>query len=171
MFTPDSLLQMAIDADVRYQALALAHPTGVNDERSEARELRDKALACAAWMEKFGLTERAAIGPFAAFVPSKGQRVRVKKGAVITGTNPQTPRDGVASTRDQIVTVNWAHAGFIDHGRHFSRREEDAMRDGEVTWVGAGGYWRRASLNDVVPIDAVETAGRQALRCLVAEMA
>lgn len=170
MFTPESLLQTATDADARYQALALTHPPGVvNDERNEARDLRDKALGCAAWMEKHGITKRAAIGPFSAFVPTKGQRIRVKKGAAIRSAHPGTPQGGVIAARDQVVTVDWAHAGFIDHGRHFSRREEDAMRDGEVTWAGTGGYWRRASLNDVEALGPGETAQRS--RCRVAEVA
>lgn len=149
------LLEMAARADETCQRLSQAHAAGtVHDERNEACELRERALAGAKWMQEQDIEQLLHVGTFHAFLPVKGQRVRVRQGAVVRSWGPGGP-DMVAQ-RARVVTVHRSDPGFIDvDGLH---RQRGAVRQGEVVWSGAQG-WCSTDLNNVELIEeAVEPA-------------
>lgn len=149
-YTPARLREMAEQADRQYQALSLLHPPGTfNRERNDAYDLRERALACAQWMEDHGHAELVHVGPFSAVQLKKGQEVYVKAGTVIGGTR-------VAKRRYKVrLTDFWG--GYVDTHHHF--KEAERFGQARVEWAGSGGCWCRVDANDVEP---VETAGAPA---------
>lgn len=145
MFTPKSLREMAAVAHAEYLELLKLHPPGTYHEgRNKARDLADRAEACAKWMEQQGLTELAHVGPFSSFSSlAKGTEVRIRKGSIVHSTKGE-PR---TTARDQVIKVHFSDQGYVDT---YARAANDvAVRQPKVTWAGAGGYWRWTDLNNV----------------------
>lgn len=151
-YTPynvDRLLKIATEADQAYERLLKLHPPGTyNLERNDAHRLREDALACAAFLESSSkVAQLRHIGTFGPELPKKGDRVLIKRGAVVRSTRPGTPQEGVTLTRNTWVTLHYAHKGFISDSRH--DYVEQRIRNPEVGWAGAGGYWRWTDVNNV----------------------
>lgn len=146
-FTPQYLLEKALEAETRYLALLAQFPPGtIHDERNEARRQMRDAQTCAAWMEKQGLVECANVGPFMTTQVSKGQRVRVRKGARVFGTAPRMPREGHTIERARYVTVHSCDSGYLDS------RDDSGNPDvvqGKITWADTSGYWTWTDINNV----------------------
>jgi len=147
MFTPESLLAIAAEAEARYQALLAEHPPGtINQERNDAYDLAEKALVCAEWLERSGRGSLAYVGPFGTLPFGRGSRVRIRKGAIIRSTKPGTPREGVPAKTTHVVTVHDIHCGFAST---WGSLGEEKVRQPAVNWAGDGGYWRWVDANDV----------------------
>lgn len=138
-YTPDGLLEQARAAAEAHERLLAQHPPGTfNQERNDARDLRDKLLACAKHMQDQGIASAMHVGPFSAEQFRKGQRVRIRAGARVRSTNPKARQ--VQATRARVVTVFSIDRGYVC---------DDGVRNPEVCWVGTGGFWCYADLNDV----------------------
>lgn len=147
MYTKERLLEMALEADAKYEELFKQFPVGtVNKERNDAYQLSEDAMICAAWMEKHGIQEMKNIGPFHDFIPAPGSQVRVKEGTTVYSTHPSYTREGKKS-KGYVVKVHDVYKGYIDH--HHSGEVTNAT----VHWVGGSGYWKWCSLNDVEPVE------------------
>lgn len=143
MITIDSLQGLANEKNAEYEKLSIEYPAGTHHTpRNEARDLRDKALECIAWMRARNLTEVTWVGPFGPPLPTKGEKVRVKPGAIIRGGPRNRPSSCVA-TRALTVTVY-----RIDKGGVYTIPEK-IVRTPEVSWVGAGGCIRTTDMNNV----------------------
>lgn len=150
LFTPESLLQIAAEAEVEYRALLKLHPPGTsNKERNDAYDRREKALLCADWMEKNGFKELSNVGPFMNTQLKKGDEIKVRKGAVIFSTHPSAGQKGTEAKRDQIIRVHSFDPGFVDT---MPGAQNGNVRQGRVTWPGTGGYWRWTDINNTAPI-------------------
>lgn len=148
-FTPASLLALAGEKEELYRQLLALHPPGtINDDRNAARDLSEIALECAQWMEGRGIAVLAHVGPFHSFVPKRGDRVRIKKGSIVFSTAPGIDRQGVVTQRAQLVTVHDADRGYFSSDG-YRGSDGDRLRQGQVRWAGAGGYWRWTDLNNV----------------------
>lgn len=146
MFTPKSLRELADVAQAEYLELLKLHPPGtIHEGRNNAYRRAEQALACAKWMEQQGIAEQAHVGPFSSFSPlAKGTQVRIRKGSIVHSTKGE-PR---TTARDQLIKVHFFDPGYVDT---YSRAEKDGavVRRPQVTWAGAGGYWRWTDLNNV----------------------
>lgn len=139
-FTPEIPLEQARVADEAYERLLAQHPSGtVNQERNDARELRDNLRACAKHMQDHGIASAMHIGPFSAEQFHKGQRVRIRAGASVRSTDPKARL--VTTSRARVITVFSIHPGYASW-------YED-VKNPEVCWVGSGGYWCSTDLNEV----------------------
>lgn len=152
LLTPDRLRDMAAQADERYRSLN----EDDNDARRQARMERDAALVCARWMESCGHKALDQVGPFISRTFRRGNRVRIKKGAVVFGTGPHISREGKILERSQVVTVHDFDGGYVDYsGTFHDRRKDDhenirdSVRQARVHWAGAGGYWRWTDASSV----------------------
>ena len=148
MFKVATLISMAEDAQQRYDALLQKHPSGTfNEERNLARQESATLMACAEWMMDNNIDQMANVGPLIGTPVKKGQRVRVRKGAKVTGTF-QGGKEGIILARSQVVTVHALDKGYLNflEGRD---RKSPKMVQSRVVWAGSGGYWRYAELNDV----------------------
>lgn len=141
MFTPDSLLTIAIDARAEYERLLKLYPVGTsNSERNESWDRSERALACAAWMEQQGVESAAHVGPFSSFDLKKGSIVRIRKGSRIFSTDPSVGQEGIVSPRAQTVTVWNYFPGYVHEGR---------VINPTVRWSGSKSYWRWTDANNV----------------------
>lgn len=153
-YTKESLMEIALENQVIYENLSIEFPAGtIHDGRNRARRTMEEALFCAEWMEKEGIEELANVGPFMTTQVSKGQKVKIKKGAVVFSTLPSVPRSGIRTIRDQWVTVHYSSEGHIDHG-HLRRDCKTTVEQGRVTWAGTGGYWRWTDINNIMVEDS-----------------
>ena len=153
MFTPASLLAIATAAEARYKALLAQFPPGtINRERNDAHDEMNRALACAVWMETSGHAELSHVGTFGQVNVVRGQRVRIKRGALVHSLHPSLPRD-VVLERAQVVNLHFVDPGFVDpEGMRMRRGREESfslVRQPRVTWSGTGGYWRSTDLTNV----------------------
>ncbi len=73
MFTPDSLLNIAITAH------AICKNSETAEQRSRAWTLYEHAMACAEWLDNQKVKEMSHVGPFGDVPFKKGQKVRVKQ--------------------------------------------------------------------------------------------
>ncbi len=149
--TPLKLLEMAERAELEHEELAKQFPPGtVHDRRNNLYEVSKAALLCATWMDKQGAAELVFVGQFGPVMPHRGQKVVIRKGAVIftTRTGKGVPSGGVVSVRDQTVTVFSADRGYVDWSGT-SRAGPECLRQARVTWIGAGGYYRWTDANNV----------------------
>lgn len=146
MFTPKSLREMADVAHAEYLELQKLHPPGtIHDGRNKAYTRAAQARVCAKWMEQQGIAELAHVGPFSSFPPlSKGMQVRIRKGSFVQSTKGE-PRK---TARDQVVKVHFYDAGYVDTYPR-AEKEAEVVRQPQITWAGAGGYWRWTDLNNV----------------------
>ena len=140
MFTPATLLNIAIDAEFAY------HSATNGDDRMEAFSLKERAMVCAEWLDAQPVKEMTHVGPFGEIPFKKGQKVRVKKGAVIQSTHPQkrTYKAGTSHT----VELHLVCAGYV-HTHHGLPEMFDPM----VEWAGTGGYWCWTHPNNVELVD------------------
>lgn len=144
MFTPDSLFQIALDAQAQLDAI----PNHI--DWSLVRR-RDEALHTAAWMEQHGVTEAVSIGPFGNADIKQGTKVRVRKGAKIGGTGTNVPDKAGATYTVEVVSID---AGSVSE----DLRGEIRLRNQTVHWAGRGGYWRWTDVTNVEPIQETDHA-------------
>jgi len=144
MFTPESLLNDALRFEAVYLALLKQFPSGTyNEERNTARRNFDDALFCAAWMEQQGIEQLPNVGPFMTMSVSKGQQLRLKRGATIFGTGSGLPREGKQIVRTQVIKTHYVDAGYVDR-----IDSQPRFCQGKVHWVGPNGYWRWSDINN-----------------------
>lgn len=117
------------------------------------RELSEHALDVAAWMEAQGMKEAAFAGPFGPPLPAKGDRVQIRRGALVLSTSPRAK--SVSLQRALTVTVHSAHRGWVEPaarcrtGGRAASGERD-VKGPEIHWAGAGGYWRWTDAANIV---------------------
>jgi len=116
MYTVDSLLQIAAGAE-----------TGLGSFNES-----ENALICALWMEKNGIEQLPAVGPFGGSPFRAGQRVTIKKGTFIQTTHPKGNRH---AGRDYTVTLQRVSQGYVH------KIDNPSVYQPQVIWVGAGGYY------------------------------
>lgn len=157
-YTKDRLLEIAVEAQSRYEARLALFPAGTYDlERNEARRLHESAMLAALSLEETGEREANAVGSFCDFTAFKGQKLTLKEGAMVRTTHPQK-RGGYRNPRRREVTVHNQSFGKVDpYGHH----QGSAVRNPEITWVGSGGYWFWADINDF-DLDGVESEAAHA---------
>lgn len=73
----------------------------------------------------------------------RGSRVRLRSGAKILNSTHPDFRPGDSLKRACTVTVHSALPARP------GERRDDPPDPAEITWAGAGGYWRAARLDDV----------------------
>jgi len=139
------LLDMAADAEKEYLRLREEYPPGTyNRDRNDKYTEMQNALVCAQWMEREGITEIENVGPFTStFVKmlKKSIRVQIKRGSVVYSTHPKYPREGIITTRILTVTIHSFDRGYANN---------PDVKNGAIHWIGAGGYWKWCSVNDIL---------------------
>lgn len=150
MFTKDSLIAVAELAEAKYnERIEAGFGVGTYDkERNDARRLVSKAMAAAVHMEQNGIESAVAVGEFCTVKLNKGDRVRIKAGAKIWGTHPQYRNGGRHISRSRVVSVWRLDEGYTPAEGDVLRHTH-ALRNPQVCWVGTGGYWFYADVNDV----------------------
>lgn len=156
-FTPAKLLAFATEQDELHKKLSIEFPAGtVHEGRNNARWMRDCALGCAQWMEKYGHTELVAVGPFIGMkLPKRDEKVRIKKGARVFSTDSRVPNEGQFIQRARVVTVRSTDAGYFnEHAyRMGERSDEELLRQPQLRWSGTGQFWYWTDLTNVELID------------------
>jgi len=126
MVTLDQLTEIAIQA---------------SDYRGETQ-----AMAAVSYMERNGLTKAVAVGNFGMQSLPTGMRVRLKAGATFRTTHPKLRGKGPhINQRVRYFSVHDVYQGWIDYHNH----DHTNVRNPEVVWVGANGYWFYADINDL----------------------
>jgi hypothetical protein len=149
MFTPEKLLEIAVDAMAVYKT----KPSGVTRSSDEMDSYRvaQQAETCALWLERFGNGQPVeSIGPFGNKDIKTGDHVRVKKGARLYTTHPAYKRvheadggsyDKIAGTA-YVVKVSHENNGWAPYPNHYHDHElKHKLRNQTVHWAGTGGYW------------------------------
>lgn len=155
MFTVQSLRDMAADHERQYELLLKDFPPGtVHDGRNQAWDTMERARFCADWMAQRGIASARDIGPFMSMSLSRGDKVRLLKGARVFGTGPGITREGTVNARNRIITVFSFDRGHID--RYVRGTSEcPVLVQARVHWAGTGGYWRWTDVEGVELIDQV----------------
>lgn len=80
----------------------------------------------------------------------RGDRVRVKAGAILHTTLPDPSKKELVNKRARTVTVNHVDNGMSEHIRYGDNGEDiwRHLHDPGVVWPGAGGYWHSAKMSD-----------------------
>lgn len=146
MITVETLLNIALANEEIYNQRSAIVPIGYDRERNDAHKAMEQALICAAEMQKAGLTEATAFGPFGLQTIAKGTKVRLKKGAQIRSTSPKYRGCYSENSRARMIEVYRVAEGFATP---YPIADYNNFRHPEVVWVGSGGYWFWASINDV----------------------
>lgn len=139
--TPNSLLEYAIELE---ELLVPQEPGTVSEHNYELKKLIREASDTAMIMEQNGVAEAAFAGRFATARVAETKRVRIKKGARRFSTHPQVPIDGEIVPRAYTVEIHDVYSGFVD-----PHRRDPRIVNGQVHWVGTGGYYFWADINDV----------------------
>lgn len=143
LVTKEELLEIACQAEQTMQAERLPSGTMQTDKWRDAYRLHDVAFAAAKWMEEGGLEEVVQIGPFGRLDIKRGDKVRIKKGAVILSMNPKHNRDNPKiAKKDYEVVIHDVNEGWI--GTHWHPHKRDSVevhREQSICWPGEGGYW------------------------------
>jgi hypothetical protein len=77
----------------------------------------------------------------------RGDRVRILKGAIVYSMRPKGTKAAGRNFTVTVVSVGCGQNFPEGHPRH---DKTYPVRNPEVTWVGSGGYWQSADINDVV---------------------
>ena len=77
--------------------------------------------------------------------PKKGEKVRIPKGTIITGTFPEGTKEAGRSYVVTVFDVDPAYPAVLTH----SGSELYPGREAQVTWPGTGGYWHHARVSDI----------------------
>lgn len=139
--TADALIEYAVELE---DCLVPQTPGTINEHNYNLKSLIREATETAEIMESSGIDEVAFVGRFATKCIGDTKRVRIKKGARRFSTHPQVPIDGEIVGRSYTVTIETAFSGFID-----PYRREPRLVNGQIHWVGTGGYYFWADINDV----------------------
>ena len=131
MFTPDALLDIAIQAEADVKA-AQASGGSVYPHYRRAQE----AMVCAEWLDAQPVKVTPFVGSFGDVHYSRGDRVRIKHNSMIHSTNPT--RRHRASKISYMVNVFFFFEGWVNTS---ARRDDELVRQPRVDWVGQGGYW------------------------------
>ena len=151
MHTIESLLKDAADLEA----------SGVRSRNYDDRMTPEKLLAKAAWLQVQGRDSAYFIGHepkdrLPAF--KKGEEITILKGTVLTGTFPDSQRNGHdkdgrpvrIAGRTYKVKVHDLTPGYMHQDwDHRTKGIGFHIRNAEICFVGAGGYWNYVDLNDV----------------------
>jgi hypothetical protein len=133
------------EKEAEYAKLSAAYPAGtVNDDRNKARREMNEVRACVDWMVRNDRAEIANLGPHMTVKLEKGQKVRIKAGSLICGTDSKIPVGGKIFPKAQDVEVHRVAKGYLDYYDGNPKVVQAA-----VHWAGPGGYWRWTDLNNV----------------------
>jgi hypothetical protein len=131
MFTPDSLLDLAVAADEKVR-----RPDYIED-RWELRRQRDDAFLAALWMENNDRRDARAVGPFGAVQITQGSRVRIRRGAEISGSGE---RHALCA---HTVTVRSVSDGYVG----LDVNDRIVVRNQSVVWSGKNGWRTTDAIN------------------------
>lgn len=151
MFTIEKLLDIAINCETIINKTNIHGSAilGVIAEREARRKLND-ALVVAAHMERNEITEPVEnIGPFESFVPIRGTRVRIKPGAIYRSMHPSKRGQPQINKRKREIVV---HTYFNGRIGELDFQNNPIIINGEVSWVGTGGYWCHTDINNIEKI-------------------
>lgn len=141
MITIDSLLKKASDAQ----------DNSLDTNQIEACRWKTesrRAMVAVKAMRDQGLTEVNGILGFDAIHVTRGETVRIKRGAAVFSTHPQVSLDGKVTTRRQDVRVHSVMQGYANPYQD----DADHNRNTKVEWLGSGGYYFWTDLNNVEKI-------------------
>jgi hypothetical protein len=145
--TVEILFAKALEAETIYKDRFARFGVGTYDKaRNDARREMEEALFCAEQMELTGIAEVQSFGPFGLQAIDRGTRVRLMANAKVRTTHPKYRGKGYENPRARTVEVFDVHKGYANPDDH---RRDSSLRHAEIVWVGTGGYWFYASINDV----------------------
>lgn len=152
LFTFESLSAYAEEQRAIYEELLAQHPAGSRCEgRYRAYQNMNAALLCAEWLQRSGSQSTRFVGPFSARTYRQGERVRVTKGTRIYSSKPGTGKFGDIAQRNHVITVHRFNEGFI--GDMSTPSDGACIRHAQVTWLGAGSYWRWTDAVNIEPVE------------------
>lgn len=156
MFTPDSLLEMAVafeaQADLFHDLGNKANAGERSDYFGKAYDFRRKAMeatTCAEWMENHGISEAPMIGPFGNIKIEQHTKVRIKAGALIFGFGSEFKTGPKTNKRAYTVTVDRCDRNGFAVDATNGHRGKAEVRNQQVHWAGTGGYWRWTDASNV----------------------
>lgn len=142
MYTVDRLLEIAVAAEAEYKKSALPK------DRVDARRQQESAMICAQWMEQNGIKEMTHVGPFGENNFKPGQRVRIRKGAIVKGFGFKGEK---VLTKSQIIKVSHVFRGY-------THPDGPTVIHPTVEWAGTGGYWTWTHPMNVEAVAEAESA-------------
>jgi hypothetical protein len=152
MITRETLIEIFVAADDRIKTSIFG---GLRADRNDLRD-REQAERALRWMEDMKIEEAAQVGIFGTKGIKQYQRVRIRKGAPITTTDPRYERNGAGydklAGRDYTVEVKMVFGGYIDSHWH-RETAKYAARNERVSWAGEGGYWHECDTAFVELVD------------------
>ncbi|MCZ7862458.1 hypothetical protein O9X98_13880 [Agrobacterium salinitolerans] len=110
---------------------------------SFAYHRKRQALGIAEYMQRHGIEERRNIGCFQLDFVNPGDTVRLRKGLQFGTTHPSVKGP---VKRNRTVEVHHTYEGYtsdLEHGR------KAVVCNPRVEWVGTGGYWCWADIDDI----------------------
>jgi len=82
-------------------------------------------------------------------IPVRGDKLKIPAGIVVRSMNPNPAKKRRVTTRPFTITVfdtSKFYARYHDEYLRANDKDHDVV---EVTWVGGGGYWNYAFLEDI----------------------
>lgn len=143
MFTPDSLLDLAVALEASAQSQAPLTAARYADHW-EMNQAFDTAL----WMENHGITKTQMIGKYGSLPLKGGMKVRIKRGAEIGSMGARkSPFAGVS----YVVSVHHVFDGATFHDMDGTL----VVRNQSVHWSGKNGWcWTDATNVEIVALAA-----------------
>lgn len=141
-YFPERLLEIALG----FEAALPGAGSGLHSYRLHA--FQGMAMWIAARMEAQSLPPVQAIGPFRGAKFTKGDRLKIRTGALISSTSKRLCR---TLNRSYSVTVHSFSEGYFDE---FARDELHQIQNPQVHWIGTGGYWCWTDVNNMEPVPA-----------------
>lgn len=153
-FTPDRLLEIAVkweDVMRDKQASDDAHP---DVSFSFAYYRSRQAFGVADYMKRHGIAEKRNIGCFQLDSVKVGDMVKLPKGLELKTTHPSIKGP---VKRDRTVKVHRVVEGYTND---LENPLKALVSNPKVEWVGSGGYWYWADIDDVIlmPTEAQQGA-------------
>lgn len=141
MFTVDKLLDIAIEAEATRNAIEgkPGQACQENMSRYELYNTIERAMLCARHMEHNGIKEIKYIGPFGELPFKQGDKVRIKKGALIRGAKGVNGGPKYAG-RDYAVKAHNVFQGWVGQDSDHRNAGVD-LRNPQISWSGKDGWY------------------------------
>jgi len=154
---PDLLLKLSQSLAFRAGTISARCPvTDINEERDALLHVASQAVRLGAWMLHAGIECATHLGPFGPRRPSVGEKVRIRKGAVVNFAGDRVI-DSKTLVRVRTVKVGSMADWSVDWSK-IASGDPTAIRETDVSWEdGDVRYW--TCITNVETMDQAKTPG------------